>query len=325
MFLEQSARCLFGALLALAFLAGGTAQAAPSTVTVTNLGQAAMVSSRPQAPLVLASRNACATPFDAAQANGVPSPCGAGAWPETGGSAWAPVLDVAGGDTVELRFSGPVAAASVAMTTDFPVGLQTPDGLSVANVELLSPQLAEPTADPAVWRVVLPHLDRRMLTFSLVAVDGDGAAGFALGALAPRFADSTTRCGTYIVNTGELGATCSSAGVPSPSPLIQPPLVSRALALQIGSVAQLANRRLRVRIACSRAARLAVRVAVGTRTLAKRTVPARGGWQLVELARPRTSGAAQLRGRHVRVVVTATDAQGGHGRASAGRRVQRQR
>jgi hypothetical protein len=252
----------------------------PALMSVTDLG-------RPGAePLVVAPRGTCGVPLDGAQANGAPSPCGPGAWPAIGSGDWVPLLRGAGGDTVELRFAQPVGEVKVSATTNLGLGLRTPDGTPVPNVEVLTPQAAQPTADRSVWRVTLPALDPRPMTFSVVAQDVYWTASFALGLSA--------------------SAPAPPGGAPSAPPLAPPR--PRPLAVTIGGVAQPTARAISLQLDASDAATLAVRI-VGRKgaTVARRTIRARRGRHWVKL--PLAAGAhgptrgASLRGQTVQVVV----------------------
>lgn len=277
----------------------GSALTGPASMSVTDPGQLGAD------PVVAAARGACDVPLDGAQANGAPSPCGPGAWPAMGGGDWAPLLYGAGGDTVELRFAQPVGEVKVSATTNFGFGLRTADGTPVPNVEVLTPQVAQPTADRSVWRVTLPPLDQRPMTLSVVAHDVYWTASFALGLSA--------------------SAPPPAGGAPPAPPVA--PARPRPFTVAIGGVAQPTVRAISLQLSASDAATLAVRV-VGRkgRTLVWRTMRAQRGRHWVKLplaasAHGRTR-VMNLRGQTVQVLIAGR----GHDarlRVTARRRVRR--
>lgn len=195
-------------VLVLAATIAPTAGADTPTLAVINLGQVSAPSEVTQPPLAVSSRGGCPHPFTIAGESACPS----GMWPPLGrpswtreGDRWSPTEDVAGGDTLQLSFSSPVASVSVGSTSDFEPALHDPDGNAIDNFDVIPESPATATADPAVWRVTLPPLDYRALggyTFSVVGGDAGGFQDYALEIRSPRFADESAKCGMAYFSTG---------------------------------------------------------------------------------------------------------------------------
>jgi hypothetical protein len=213
-------------VLAVAAALAPTAAAAPA-LTVTNLGQASVPSEVSQPPLGVSSRGSCPHPFTVAGE----SACPPGTWPPLGrpswtkeGDRWSPTEDVAGGDTLQLSFSSPMAGVGVGSTSNFEPGLHDPDGNAIDNFDVISESPASATADPAVWRVTLPPLDYRALggyTFSVVGSDAGGFYDYALEIRSPRFADESAKCGMAYFSTGVQQVLCFGTfpgSYPAPGP-----------------------------------------------------------------------------------------------------------
>jgi hypothetical protein len=204
-------------MLALAVEIAPTASADAPTLTVTNLGQAAAPTEVPQPPLGVSSRGGCAHPFtladEAACPAGVWPPLGSPTW-DTSRDRWSPSEHVAGGDTLQLLFSSPVASVVVGSTSNYEPGLHDPDGKAISNYDVIPESSATPTADAATWRVTLPAFDYRALngyTFSVVGGDSSGFHDYALEIRSPRFADENERCGMAYFSTGVQQALCFGA------------------------------------------------------------------------------------------------------------------
>lgn len=207
---------------AVLFLAVPAARAAGPMLSVTNLGHAAAPVVVGQPPLAIAPAGECAHPFtlagEAACPPGTWPPLGAPSWAPGG---WAPTEDVAGGDTLQLAFSGPMTSVVVGSTSNYGPGLQDPEGRAIANYEVVPESPATATADPAVWQVALPPLDYRAIggyTFSVVGQDGSGFHDYPLEIRSPRYADELARCGTAYYSTGVQQYLCPGGGVPTGSP-----------------------------------------------------------------------------------------------------------
>lgn len=203
-------------------------------MSASNLGQPGMRSDPPQPALALASRGSCAEVLTAEQIEGAPSSCAPGSWPPTGERAWGPELDMAFGDTIELRFDHAVNAVRFSSTTDGkPGGQAAPDGQVAYNRQILGPAEAAPTSDPARWLVSLPNpmhpLARTGVTFAVVAEAASGPAeDYALSIRGPRAAHWAVRydeqnCGPAWFSPEDVSTTCPQAfpipSGPGPCPL----------------------------------------------------------------------------------------------------------
>jgi hypothetical protein len=218
---ELAVLALCGLVLAAAL--APIARADAPTLTVTNLGQASAPIGVAQPPLGVSSRGSCPHPFTIAGE----SACPPGAWPPLGrpswtaGDRWSPTEDVAGGDTLQLSFSSPMASVSVGSTSDFEPGLHDPDGKAIDNFDVIPESSASSTADAAIWWVSLPPLDYRALggyTFSVVGGDVGGFYDYALEIRSPRFADESARCGMAYFSMGVQQVLCFRGDFPGSYP-----------------------------------------------------------------------------------------------------------
>lgn len=222
----------------------GAPSLAMADMQMVDLGQSGMLSTVPQAPVAVPLRGDCPQPRDPAEANGAASRCPAGTWPEPGSADWygpTPV-DAAGGDTLQLRFPGPVTTLAVTGTTTLPIGLREPCaplpppgtsppgcvGEPVPNRDLgdLQPTAS---ADPAVWTIVLPTLDpvfRQATDMAVTALATGGAQNYAFVLRGPRYVDAATRCGPTWVNTGVAGYSGCGGSVKAPPPPPSTPAMS---------------------------------------------------------------------------------------------------
>jgi hypothetical protein len=220
----RAAAALAICALALVAVSAATARADAPTLTVANLGQASAPSEVAQPPLGVGSRGSCPHPFSIARE----SACPPGTWPPLGrpswmgeGDRWSPTEDVAGGDTLQLRFSAPMTGVAVASTSNYVPGLHDPDGKSLSNYDVIPESAASATLDPAVWQVSLPALDYRALggyTFSVVGSDGSGIYDYSFEIRSPRFADESTRCGMAYFSTGVQQTLCFQGPFPGSYP-----------------------------------------------------------------------------------------------------------
>ncbi len=202
------------------------ADAGAQSLTLTNLGQAGLYSTVPQPPLGLTQRGSCSRALGLGEANGGAADCSLSPWPAMGGD-WAPALEIAGGDLLELRFADPAQSVEISSTTNFPLGLVDPGGSSVPNVAIIPRSLAQSTADPRVWTVIVPNpLDKRAIspaTFSVAAVTALGARSFAASLLTPRYDNYPEHCGRVYYGTNEIAGYCARYAIPPGGGLRPPP------------------------------------------------------------------------------------------------------
>jgi hypothetical protein len=205
-----------------------------ASVAVENLGQPGLESERPQPPVVVAARGACSDPLDVAAANGGPSPC-PGVWPAMGSAGWAPVVEIAGGDALELRFSQPMTQVRVSVMSNLDPSVVNPDGVQSSNEAVLAPTNATVGDDPLSWRVSIPRPVSGWAlggtAFSITAKDDEDEFAFGLSLRAPRFGDYVAQCGIahyFTLVNGLEGSTESCdrhAPPPGIPPRTQPPTV----------------------------------------------------------------------------------------------------
>ena len=198
------------AVVTLALTAPAAASAVPTQLTVTNLAQPGLPSAVPQAPVSVAARASCGTPYSAQEANTGISPCSPGSWPANPGAGganpdWRPQVSIAGGDRLQLTFDAPAEQVRYAATTNFPKGFTNPAGQPHLNADIITSRDAEATTDAKVWMVQLPLLRFQdtgfypgtEFTFPVVARVGTTWRNFALSIRAPRFNDPRTQCGIF--------------------------------------------------------------------------------------------------------------------------------
>ena len=194
---------------------------------IANRAQPGIESTVPQTPLELTVRGDCVFARTLGEARGEPSPCPIGTWVAPGGD-WSPTAHVAAGDRLELSFPTEQASVDVVGTSNYPVGLRTPDGTPVPN-ESLGAFATSPTADGRVWVATVPPLDNRARfpTFSAIAVtarESDGRArNVAFRVQTPRSADESTRCGPAHYSASQSGFICPDGGAPPGGGRVPPP------------------------------------------------------------------------------------------------------
>lgn len=261
-----------------------------------------------------------------------------------GPGGWDPSLQVAGGDTLLLRFAAPVTAVMLTSTTNHDASIQPP---SAAAIPGQAPSLAAPgaggtvlpaivselffgptgasaTDDPQQWAVTLPTDFPRWFqqseggTFAIVAtVDGTSRA-YALRLDAPRMENygsgNADTCGQRYVwgTSGWQNASCevfAHPGLgPSPDPVAPPPVaVKHAKAVSI-AIKRLRRARLGVQFTLTSTAAGALRVRAslaGRRYKTDRTI--RTGKRTMTVRLPaKARGRLSLRVRLVTTTATAT-------------------
>jgi hypothetical protein len=220
----------------IALAPAAAAQAAPTTLSVANHGQPGLVSTVPQAPVLLSARGTCDQPRAVEEANGAASACPPGTWPVQGGPDWfqpTPV-DVAGGDGLQLTFDVPVTSVATTITTQFPIGLTTPGcptpppgtpvgctggGQAIQNTGSALAATPVPPTDASAplpagtasttWAVIVPAgLPNEV---AVTATGPTGPANFVFGVAIGRFEDETARCGLVFSAPGQTSYRCESA------------------------------------------------------------------------------------------------------------------
>ena len=195
-----------------------SANADVPTLRVTDLGQQTAPVEVGQPPIDIGAMSNCAYPFTIEKE----SVCPPGTWPALG-RQWGLIEDVAGGDTLSLRFTSPVSAVRVGSTSNYEPGLRDPDGRPISNYDVLRESPATATSDPTVWLTTLPPLDARAIstqgyTFSVVAQDESGFHDYPFGIRAPRYANELTYCGMAYYSTGWKQYMCLQEGIPTGRP-----------------------------------------------------------------------------------------------------------
>ena len=247
------------ALLAVVLPAVPAHAEAPERLTVSNASGDAVQ---------LVSRGDCWDVFDATEATGEPSLCGPGAWPEPGGE-WGPVLEAAGGSKLVVRAASPIEGAELAATTNFPLGLTTPDGRPVLNETLAGPLEGEATGE-----------DGRSLTFELPRLDPRAARRLAV-ALVVRHEDSERHFAFALRTPASPAAKAPKAPPPlppAPAPTLAPGLTPRPP--DLGARAALRRGRLVVRFFAHHPGRIRLS-ALGRKT--RWVTPKVGRWQRATL------------------------------------------
>jgi hypothetical protein len=185
---------------------------APS-LTVSDLGQAAIPTVE-EPPVTIAAGGSCASPFT------LGSSCPFGSWPALGTEWEGPRIQVAGGDQLELLFSGPVKGVVFAATLDWPPGMTDPSGRAIANEAVLAPSAAEATSQPTRWLVGLPdEAFLRTTAFSVVARDYSGAYhDYALVIESPRSIKTSPKCFENYLTPEDAYGFCPGSNVPPASP-----------------------------------------------------------------------------------------------------------
>lgn len=210
-------------LAAAMLLVVGVSGARAETVQLDNRAQPGMGSAVPQRPLELSVRGSCPFARTLEEARGKPSTCAPGTWPAPGGN-WSPTVDVASGDTLALAFETPQQSVAVAATSNYSIGLVTPDGVAVPN-ELLPGFGVAATPNPSVWLVTIPVLDLRFWSesFSSIAVTArDASDGSARNVVfrvqTPRWLDEELRCGPAFYSPQHIGYRCDGGPPPGGVP-----------------------------------------------------------------------------------------------------------
>ncbi len=308
-------------MLPLAFTALAPGTAASQELRVASLGQPGAMSSTPQPAVQAIDRGPCDHPYDLAQANGGPSTC---SWPATGTSGWNPAVEIAGGDTLELRLASAASAVTVTSTTNQDPRRTAPDGTTSSNELWFGPVGATATAEPGTWTVALPPQPPGRFygadggTFAVLAtIDGQKHA-YSLSLTTPRADVFGQPCGgRYFTSPGvsETSPCQASAGgkalPPGPSAHSPPPGPTASMAtklkLAVRHTKQLRSG-VRITIQTTRSGALLIQGRMGRRTYAaRRTV--RSGTTAVTLrlarrARGRLTLRVQLRAGAEQTTVT---------------------
>lgn len=230
-------------------------------------------------------------PYELAQANGAPSSCG---WPAAGSPDWGSGLEMAGGDTLELRFGGAASAVTVTSTTNQTPGATAPDGSSMPNELWFGPSSATATAAPGTWTVTLPSMPLGRFygadggTFAVLATVEGQSRAYSMRLKTPRSDVFNGPCGgRYFTSPGVSGTTSCPVpaggkmpppGTPTP-PSMPPtgtviPAGATKLKLSVGAAHRVRGG-VRMTISASRGGALVVRGRLGRRTYtARRTVRA---------------------------------------------------
>ena len=256
------------ALLAVVLPAAPAHAEAPERLTVSNASGDSVE---------LASRGDCWDVFDATEATGELSLCGPSAWPEPGGD-WGPVLEAASGDRLVVRAASPMEGAELAATTNFPLGLTTPDGRPVVNETLAGPLEGEAAGE-----------DGRSLTFELPRLDARAASGLAV-ALVVRHEDSERHFGFALRTPGSPAVKAPPPPPAPPAPALAPGLTPRPP--DLGARAALRRGRLVVRFFAHHPGRIRLS-ALGRKT--SWVTPKVGRWQRATLPLPSVEARVGVR------------------------------
>lgn len=271
---------LMGASLACADIAPVLAVTDEGPGVVNNVGVAASLG------------GTCAHLYEAQQANGV-SPCPETSWPGPAGQ-WSPTLTISGGDVLRLTFASPVNNVSFASTTNYSLGLTTPEGMPVPNSNVVPPTSATPTASPEVWTASIPNplssLASSPVTFAVVAQDAVEDHDYVLSIQEPHcvsqnepLTPGTFPCPLapgYTSGGSQEPKNTSPVNSPQKSSTVNGPMSKLRPAVHIVSVKQQPNHRYLVTVIASSAGKLTLAwyqgrhliARFGTRLMAKRTV-----------------------------------------------------
>jgi len=280
--------------------------ASAQELMVSGLGQPGAISSSPQPAVQPIDRGPCDTPYDVAQANGAPSSC---AWPATGSTGWDPALEIAGGDTLELRFASAASTVTVTSTVNEDPRVTAPDGRSIPNELWFGPVSATATTEPGIWTVALPaqppgrFYGARGGTFAVLATTDGQSRAYSMRLKTPRADVFNGPCGgRYFTSPGVSGTSPCPVpaggktflpGPPSPGPPPTPPTVSK-LKLSVGPARRVQGG-VRMTVNATRGGALLIRGQLGRRTYtARRTIHAGATAVTLSLA-SRSHGQLKLR------------------------------